>query len=520
MFFIFRRLTIALGLFAGLRRHDFRAARTFVNAKFAGQPWIVRWSRFLAWSLHQVFSVIPDAMRDMTFSPAVSPTPIWLAEGNPLANHPWSGDAQVKLPQQVNTVVIGAGFTGAAMAYHWSKVAQAGQTLVVLEMDDPASGSSGRNEGLVVMGRYYAYVYKTVLLYLERVRGDLTKPDREQLARQFAAVYCNSAYKNADMIEQTIQTEGFDCDYSRQGWVQAADDAGQIALKESVQMALDSGYTDWTSITPEEVLEKTGMRVSCNSGFSIAAASFHPAKWVWSLLGVALKSPSVELFTRTKVERVEDAGQRYLIHTSRGVVEAQSVVNATESYTPQLHRRMHDVIQPTQTQAASGIGGPKEVKPHIGISGSWFFCGRHDDRFMIGSDATRVPDREAGRIQPSRFLTKYLLGEIKRAFGRFELHLTHQWSGAVGYTPDEFPVVGLMDDRRQYVIGGMAGSGTAVSFNAARCISNRILQVDAETDDYPPEYFAPSRLIDPKRHSWPEIQSPIIRPNKILRRKT
>ena len=47
--------------------------------------------------------------------------------------------------------------------------------MVVVEMGDAASGSSGRNEGLVVMGRYYHNVFTTVLKHLSRksARGSI-----------------------------------------------------------------------------------------------------------------------------------------------------------------------------------------------------------------------------------------------------------------------------------------------------------------------------------------------------------
>ena len=50
--------------------------------------------------------------------------------------------------------------------------------LVVIEMNGVASGSAGRVQGLVVMGRYYYYVHATTLDFLTR-----TRPDLDQAAR-------------------------------------------------------------------------------------------------------------------------------------------------------------------------------------------------------------------------------------------------------------------------------------------------------------------------------------------------
>src|SRR6185503_2197336 len=108
----------------------------------------------------------------------VSKTPVWLAEGNPLANHPWSLNPGAQLPPRAAVVVIGAGFTGGSLAYHGAKH-RGRDLLVVLEMDDPATGASGRNGGEVVMGRYFAMVYKSVLNHLPRLRPDLCRQDLE-----------------------------------------------------------------------------------------------------------------------------------------------------------------------------------------------------------------------------------------------------------------------------------------------------------------------------------------------------
>ena len=502
---LLERLKVALGLLGGLRTHDFRAARTFIQTTSAELPLHVRLWRFAGWTFHQMFVIIPDALREVKFAQPVAKTPYWLASGNPQANYPWAKDPSAHLPDAVDTVVIGAGFTGASLAYFWAKRAAVDRTMVVLEMDDPASGASGRNAGTIVMGRYYSMIYGTVLTHLSEVRPDLNDEKRSKLADLFAAAYCRAAYKNADMMEQTVRSEGIDCDYARNGWVQVRTPDEQEWLNQTLHRASESGFDDWIRLTPAQVLEKSGLRVASDAGFSKRAGSFNPAKWVWALLDLALKSRKVNMFTQTKVLRVANEGEHYVIHTSRGAIRARYVVNATEAHSAALHRQLHNVIRPMQTQAAAGHGGPRCLQSNIAVSGGLWFGDRRGDHVLFGTDGTRVPDSCADQNKPSRFLSKFSLGELMAYTGSFAIEVTHEWSGTTGFTPDEYPIVGLLDAKRQYLIGGMCGSGTGVSFNAARCIVNRILGKTDEPDDYPPEYFAPSRLLDPQHHNWPRI---------------
>ena len=122
--------------------------------------------------------------------------------------------------------------------------------MAVLEMSEAASGASGRNEGVVVMGRFFAFVKSAMLGGLARTRSDLSPEQRDRLASQFASAYAGSAYKNADMIERTIKEEGFECEYTRQGWVQGQEVETQAALEESVRVGREAGFDDWDRIKP------------------------------------------------------------------------------------------------------------------------------------------------------------------------------------------------------------------------------------------------------------------------------
>jgi glycine/D-amino acid oxidase-like deaminating enzyme len=501
------RFWIGLRMIFGVRKQDFQAGATYRRMNWGDRPLLVRWFCFVKWALCQTFVAIPSAAKCLRVDGPVSSTPMWLLDENPLANHPW-GNADAKLPDAADVVVIGAGFTGGGCAYHWARRAPAGRRMVVLEMDDPASGSSGRNEGLVVVGRYFKVVYDRVLRHLGNCCAQFDAAQRERLARQFAHRYCEAAYYNADLIASTIRDEGFDCDYNRAGWVQGQEDVSTDSLRDSVAMAAAEGFPDWVSISPEEAGERSGMRLTKPAGFSIAAASWHPAKWVWCLLQKALSSENVELFTRTKVTVVDTDADGYIVRTDRGDIRCRSVIYATESYTPKLLARFHDKILPMQEQAASGDGGPPGLKPHIGVSGTWWFGGRYAQRVLFGAGGSRVPDEEAGRNLPSRFLSRFVGLQMLRFFGPYRLAMKNEWSGTVGYTPDEYPVVGAIDGKGQYIIGGMCGSGSGVSFNGARCICNRILGLTDEPDHYPAECFGPSRLFDPETHQWPAMDEP------------
>ena len=493
------RLGVSIGLLAGLRGHDFAAAMSFMSRVFPHDGLPTRLVKFTSWALDQMLHAIPDALTTATFARRVSRTSIWLSSDNPVANVPWSHDPAAQLPREVEVVVVGAGFTGAACAYHWSKQSAAGN-MVVLEMNEASSGASGRNEGLVVMGRYYAMVKGTVEQHLARVRRDLSPEQRTRLASKFAAAYSKSAYRNADLIEQTVRDEGFECDYARAGWIQGGGDAASLA--EDVRLGREAGYDDYTAIDAREAGELGGIRLDGAAGFSQQTASWHPARWVWCLLSAALAKDNVDLFTHTKVLGVKDMGEYYAVLTDRGTVRARHVINATESYTALLHPELRGVLKPLQTQAAFAEGGPDAMKPEVGLSAGVAFFGRVEDGVLFGSDGTFIPYNQAGRNRPSRFITKFLIGEVHQYFGQSEMKVTREWSCSAGFTDDEFPVVGVIDGKRQHIIGGMCGSGSAVHFNGARHTVQQVLGLDGP-DDYPAEFFAPSRVMDPENHPWP-----------------
>ena len=72
------RLRVFTRLLLSLRRHDFRAARTFMAMQFPADRQAVRAVKFIGWALKQMWCAIPDAMRHTRFADEVSQVPLWL----------------------------------------------------------------------------------------------------------------------------------------------------------------------------------------------------------------------------------------------------------------------------------------------------------------------------------------------------------------------------------------------------------------------------------------------------------
>ena len=132
------RLRVTLELLSGLRWRDIRSARQFTKIRFGQDAWPVRVIKLLRWALHISWRRVPDSLSWVQIDENLSRTPYWLTADNPLENHPWADDPGTPLPDAADVVVVGAGFGGASVAYHWSK--RATESLVVLERDEVASG--------------------------------------------------------------------------------------------------------------------------------------------------------------------------------------------------------------------------------------------------------------------------------------------------------------------------------------------------------------------------------------------
>jgi glycine/D-amino acid oxidase-like deaminating enzyme len=103
-------------------------------------------------------------------------------------------------------------------------------------------------------------------------------------------------------------------------------------------------------------------------------------------------------------------------------------------------------------------------------------------------DDTTLSSQVAQRQR--RYLSKYF------GLRAHQYRVTHEWTGIMGFTPDELPFVGRAPgSSRHFVLAGFSGEGIPRAFMGARCIAQL---VSGSTDAVPiPEQFDPCRIPRP-----------------------
>lgn len=206
--------------------------------------------------------------------------------------------------ESFDLVIVGAGFAGAATAFHLST--RYGGSIAILEQEKtPGEHASGRNASLL--------------------RQSETDP-----AIRSAAIASRRAYEGHSG-EIGFATE--EIGYEPVGSVLLGSGASlELARVEGAEVGKGGGASRF--VIPERVAE----RIPLLAGHEVEAALETPGDGVidtWALLTLYLagaRSRGVRVLTECRVEGVERSGGAYRLHTSRGTIEAGTLVNAAGAW--------------------------------------------------------------------------------------------------------------------------------------------------------------------------------------------
>ncbi|HWI22905.1 MAG TPA: FAD-dependent oxidoreductase [Baekduia sp.] len=374
--------------------------------------------------------------------------------------------------READVCIVGGGFTGLWTAYALRK-ADPSLDVVVLEARVAGYGASGRNGGAVV-GMF------------QGSREHWTKR-----AGRDAAIAMERAVQDAiDRIGKTVDEEGIDCSFSKNGVLMVARSELELArLREQVEddRAWGFGPEDCEIIGPDDVTSRIKVAGPLGARFSRHCASVDPGALVRGLAD-AVERAGVTIYEGTRVTRIEP-GQAV---TQLGTVRAKTVVRATEAYTESIENRRR-LLVPVRTSMLVTERLDERTWESIGWGNREALLAEHpflhlqhtaDHRITIGGDDNRVPyvsgSRPSAGSTSARVEKMYRKELVKLFPSLADVRIERTWQGVFGATRNWTPSVGVDRNTGLAWAGGYVGEGVAASNLAGRTLADLILQ--RETD--------------------------------------
>lgn len=216
-------------------------------------------------------------------------------------------------------VVVGAGYTGLSAALH---LAENGAKVSVLEAAEIGFGGSGRNVGLVNAG---LWVMPSEL--------------RAALGDTFGARLLEQLGNAPALVFHIIERYRMDCQAVRNGTLHCA--VGRKGLRDIAERA-----RQWQALgAPVEMLDaratsrKVGTSAYTGSLLDRRAGTIQPLAYARGLASAAIANGAA-VHTLSPVVSLEDLGDRWRLHTSRGNVTAPWVIVATNAYSKGMWERL------------------------------------------------------------------------------------------------------------------------------------------------------------------------------------
>ena len=428
--------------------------------------------------------------------------PYWFRVGHPLAGFQSKPD----LPAQVDVLIIGAGLTGAATAYHFSHSQQATKRRVaVIDQGDPGCEASGRNGGnfeLIPENSVGLYegLARERLAFLQRLFRELPAEVLRAESERQASLVLGIALRNRDLMKSIILRERMDCDFSPRGWLHlASNHAEEEGLCEEVTLAAQHGQRIelWSRA---RIHRELGIQTDFLGRFIPGDGTYHPFKYVCGLLKAALHS-GVELYSRTAVHQViSESEDRHRIETTRGIIVAARVIVATNAFTSRLFPELQ-AIRPHQSQIQVTEGAPDRALGRVVTceDGPVFFNQPRGDArdgkapvLMGGGDDRPMRNPSSRRRSPQ--VHRRLIALRDRYYPELRGKApSAEWVGPLAFTPDQLPAIGFL---RPGVIIAAGFNGYGGSYTTAAGLAAVEMACSGRTPDWVPEdAFSPRRLV-------------------------
>lgn len=380
-------------------------------------------------------------------------------------------DAREALPRQADVVVIGGGVAGTAAAYQLSK---RGKQVVLLEMRGICSGASGRNAGQTGSGS-------------------------SMFSRVGRAVY-GLTRENLRLISEELPEElGDDFALKLTGSVDIAQDEEMwehlVSSVEALE-GLDAGVRMLDRYELQQLIPAASDHL-LGAKYAERAGHHWPFSLVNGLAGGARKR-GAKIHPWTPATSIQMANGKVTgVETGRGTIATDTVVVATNAWTPKLLQDLPEgALVPARGQilVTQPVG---DILPHAFGTNFDKEYGRQTATGQLLCGGFRRFDKDEGLgLYSEEVAFDCMVGCANCLATLFpkvgQLRIVRAWAGIMGFTADGLPMIGpygLADGI--YVSAGYNGGG--FSWGAATGKAMAQLIVDGQTE-FDLEPFDPNRF--------------------------
>jgi len=374
-------------------------------------------------------------------------------------SHPVLSD---DLPSVVEVAIIGGGILGASINYWF---ARAGVNSVLLERTRLAHEATGRNGGLLSIGPAESYPAAIA-----------------RLGHQTAHAILTFTRENQALLLHVLEEERIACDYREPGSLSLALNAPQLTALTQEAMALQADGVVAMPLDRSQIQEHIGTPLGpdiVGGRFKPGTAVIHPVRLVQGLVQAAQRS-GAKVCTATVLHLVPHSG-RVVVQTTRGSLQAETVIIATNAWIGELLPQCAHLITPVRGQALASAPTapifPTAMSAAITPTGE-YWQQRSDGTIVLGGCRAVAPGSDIGiRLnQPTMEVQMALEQVLPRLFPELGgLEVAHRWAGMMAFTPDYLPIVDRVPDLPGVrVVGGFCGHGMPFALRLGQLLTEAL----------------------------------------------
>jgi glycine/D-amino acid oxidase-like deaminating enzyme len=412
----------------------------------------------------------------------VQQTCFWMATSARTAEPPLWGE------QTVDTVIIGAGFTGLWTSLFLSAL-EPSMRIAIVESNIAGYGGSGRNAG--ILGETVDHTHSLAIAHF---------------GLEEAKTLARVGKQNVEEMSAFVAENKIDCELELSGRLMVALTAGQSEeARQAVETAEKIGMTGWSFLDKKETQSEIHSPLYLGAAYSLGGGILNPVKLVEGLKRLAIER-GARLYEYSPVKSFTGK----FVKTANGSIRCEKVILATDAYThhlvPQLLRYfvpLYDYIivsEPLTENQKQLIGWKKRQGITDGRTFFNYYRLTADDRILWGtSEAMYYPPN---RVQESCDHSERHYRELEQSFGRHfpqlgEVQFPYAWGGPIASTTRLTPFFGTAGQGRVLYALGYTGHGIGSTRIAAIILAHMATGHPSELLDlqmvkrkpfpYPPE---------------------------------